>query len=134
MVNKKFEAYKIKRELKRSGITFPFLSVTENDFGEPVVPDLTRDFDSVPESKKLLGLYHEVKSPSIQIVTGEAARTPIERVPMILCLYDDVIALGIQEGDYTKVGAAVYKVLGVANIQQWGIIADITLEVMSDGF
>ena len=37
MINTRFEAYKIKRELKRSGIDYEFKRKKKNDFGEPVV-------------------------------------------------------------------------------------------------
>ena len=36
MINKEFEAYKIKRELKRSGIDYEFKRSGVNDFGESV--------------------------------------------------------------------------------------------------
>ena len=36
MINTQFEAYKIKRELKRSGIDYEFKRSGVNDFGEPV--------------------------------------------------------------------------------------------------
>lgn len=54
MINTQFEAYKIKRELKRSGIDYEFKRSGVNDFGEPVgEPTVVGT---------IRGLYHEQNS------------------------------------------------------------------------
>ena len=123
MINTQFEAYKIKRELKRSGIDYEFKRSGVNDFdepvGEPVVVGIIR------------GLYHEQNS-NIQITTGDTTQVRTKKIPMILCLYEDAASLVLQVGDELKINNKTLKVTGVVNIQEWNIIADISLEVVDN--
>lgn len=128
MVNTKFEAYKLRRELKRIGIEFEFTRATLNDFKEP-----TNDHSV---AGKLLGLYHESNSYVSKTIentanTGGSVQVRTKKIPMILCLYDDAKFLKI--GDVVKFNSKTYKVNGVVNIQEWNIISDISLEVVDDG-
>lgn len=123
-INKEFEAYKIKRELKRSGIEYQFKRKGMNDFGEPT--------DELEEVGKLKGLYHEENS-NIQIITGDTTQIRTKKIPMILCLYDDAALLSLKPGDIVKVNNKTLKVTGAVNIQEWSIIADVSLEVVDDG-
>lgn len=122
MINTKFEAYKLRRELKKIGIEYEFKRVKLNKFKE-----LTSD--SVLAGK-LIGLYHEQNS-HVSVTTGETTQTRTKKTPMILCLYDDAKFLKI--GDTVKINSKELKVTGVVNIQEWNIIADISLEVVDDG-
>ena len=124
MMNTKFEAYKIKRELKRSGIDYEFIRNGKNDFGEPT--------DEPKTVGTLKGLYHE-QNGTIQITTGDTTQTRTKKVPMILCLYEDTASLALQIGDIVKINAKTFKVTGVTNIQEWNIISDISLEVVDSG-
>ena len=122
MVNTKFEAYKIRRELKRVGKEYEFKRAKLNDFKEPTK-------DSVVVGK-LTGLYHEQNS-NVSITTGDTTQTRTKKVPMILCLYEDATFLKID--DFVKINSKTFKVTGVVNIQEWNIIADISLEVIDNG-
>ena len=121
MINTKFEAYKLRRELKRVGREYEFKRAKLNAFKEP-----TADDEPVG---KLLGLYHE-QNASISISTGDTTRTRTKKVPMILCLYEDARALNVK--DLVVINSKKYKVTGIVNIQEWNIIADISLEVIDD--
>lgn len=124
MVNKRFEAYKLKRELKRSGTFFDLKRHIENEFGEKILePQITGG---------ILGLYHEQNS-NIQILNGETTRSRTEKLPMILCLLDDVVKNKIQVDDFIRMNGRIFKVTGIVNIQEWNIIADISLEVVDNG-
>lgn len=124
MINTKFEVYKIKRELKRSGIDYEFKRTEKDEFGEPT--------DELNVVGKLRGLYHEQNS-SIQITTGDTTQTRTKKVPMILCLYEDAASLVLQIGDIVKINTKTLKVTGVTNIQEWNLISDISLEVVDNG-
>ena len=124
MINTKFEAYKIKRELKRSGIDYEFKRTGKNEFGEQ-----TNELNIVGMLK---GLYHE-QNGSIQITTGDTTRIRTKKVPMILCLYEDAASLIFQVGDIVKINTKTFKVTGVTNIQEWNLISDISLEVVDNG-
>lgn len=123
MINTQFEAYKIKRELKRSGIDYEFKRFGVNDFGEPVgEPTVVGT---------IRGLYHEQNS-SVQVTTGDTTQVRTKKIPMILCLYEDAASLVLQVGDELKINNKTLKVTGVVNIQEWNIIADISLEVVDN--
>lgn len=126
MINKKFEAYKIERELKRSGIDYEFKRFSLNEFGEPSEP--SNDSVTVGIIK---GLYHEQNS-NIQITTGDTTQVRTKKIPMILCLYDDTASLALQVGDLLEINKKQFKVTGVTNIQEWNIISDISLEVVDN--
>lgn len=120
----KFEAAKLKKELKTSGIEYEFKRLRVNDFGEPI-----GDGEVVTTVK---GLYHEQNS-NVQITTGDAVQIRTKKIPMILCLYDDAAFVVLQVGDITTINGKTFKVTGVVNIQEWSIIADISLEVVDNG-
>lgn len=124
MINTKFEAYKIKRELKRSGIEYEFKRNGNNEFNEP-----TGEPGSVGT---ITGLYHE-QNGSIQITTGDTTQTRTKKVPMILCLYEDAASLALQIGDIVKINTKTFSVTGITNVQEWNIISDISLEVVDVG-
>ena len=123
MINTQFEAYKIKRELKRSGIDYEFKRSVVNDFGEPVGESIVVG--------TIRGLYHEQNS-SVQVTTGDTTQVRTKKIPMILCLYEDAASLVLQVGDELKINNKTLKVTGVVNIQEWNIIADISLEVVDN--
>lgn len=123
MINKKFEAYKIRREIKRSGETYKFQRHAKNKFGEPIIGT----DDDVCSVK---GLYHEENS-NIQVTTGDTTQVRTKKIPMVLCTWDEAKDLVI--GDFTVINRKVFKVTGVVNVQEWGIVADISLEVVDNG-
>lgn len=123
MINTQFEAYKIKRELKRSGIDYEFKRPGLNDFGEPDNELVTIGI--------IKGLYHEQNS-NIQITTGDTTQVRTKKIPMILCLYDDAAFLVLQVGDLLEINGRQFKVTGITNIQEWNIISDISLEVVDN--
>lgn len=123
MINTRFEAYKLKRELKRSGIDYEFQRFGVNDFGEP------DDEPTVVGSLK--GLYHEQNS-NIEITTGDTTRVRTKKIPMILCLFDDATSLALKTDDFLFINKTKFKVTGIVNIQEWSIISDISLEVVDD--
>ena len=124
MINTRFEAYKIKRELKRSGIDYEFKRHGVNDFGEPVGEPVVVG--------TIRGLYHEQNS-SVKITTGDTTQVRTKKIPMILCLYEDTASLVLNVGDIVKINAKTFNVTGVTDIQEWNLISDISLEVVDNG-
>lgn len=122
MVNKKFESYKIQREIKRSGSSYTFLRLGKNNFGEPT--------DELETVVTLSGLYHEQNS-NISITTGTTTRYRSKKIPMILCEYENVSEIEVD--DFVMINNKKFNVTGIVNVQEWNIIADISLEVEDDG-
>lgn len=124
MINKKFEAYKISREIKRSGYSFTFKRKAKNDFNEPSEEAIIVG--------NLLGIYHEQNS-NIAISTGDTTQYRTKKIPMILCLYPDVSKLELNVNDFVIFNSKTFKVTGITNVQEWSIVSDISLEVFDDG-
>lgn len=124
MVNNKFEVYKIKRELKRSGGDYEFVRSKVNEFGEP-----SNEEEVVGT---LRGLYHE-RSEHIMVSMSDTTQVRTKKVPSILCLYEDAASLVLVIGDRVKLNGKMMKVTGVVNIQEWNLIADVSLEVVDNG-
>ena len=122
-MNTRFEAHKIQREIKRSGVEFEFKRLGKNEFNEPN--------EEVTESFKIKGLYHE-QNGYITITKNEAAKTRTKKTSMILCLHEDVVDSGLQIEDLVKINNKTFKVNGVVNIQEWNIISDISLEFIDE--
>lgn len=119
MINKQFEAYKIRREIKRSGETYTFMRPSLNEFNEPSGDET--------EVGSLRGLYHEQNS-NIQLTTGDTTQIRTKKLPMILCIYDDAKTLNLQLGDKLYLNDRILKVVSLVNIQEWNIIGDLSLE------
>lgn len=126
MINKQFEAYKIRREIKRSGETYKFKRHIKNEFGEPIIGIAGMDDDVC----SIQGLYHEENS-NIQVTTGDTTQVRTKKIPMVLCGWEE--AKDLLTGDFTIINHKVFKVTGVVNIQEWSIVADISLEVVDNG-
>lgn len=122
MINTKFEAYKLRRELKKVGIVYEFKRAELNQFKEPT--------NESAIACRLTGLYHEQNS-YVSVTAGDATQTRSKKSPMILCLYEDAKTLKLD--DFIEMNSKKYKVTGVVNVQEWGIIADVSLEVIDDG-
>ncbi len=122
MINTKFEAYKIRRELKKVGKEYTFKRAKKNAFKEP-----TNEDDVVI---KLIGLYHE-QNGNISMMTGETTQTRTKKIPTILCLYEDAKPLKVE--DIVEINSKKFKITGIVNIQEWNIITDISLEVTDNG-
>lgn len=124
MVNTKFEAYKIMREIKRIGIEVNFLRQDVNKFKEPI---------GEPKSIGVIScIYHE-QNGSVRITMGDTTQVRSKKVPMLLCLYSDVSQISIQVGDQVKLNGKTFNVTGITNIQEWNVVADISLEVVDIG-
>ena len=130
MINTKFEAYKLKRELKRSGKTYKIGRYGVNDYGEPIKGSI----NSTSCVGKFRGLYHE-QNGYIQKSMMDTTQVISKKIPMIMCLYEDINNLNLKVDDVIMIGEqnknidfTEHRITGITNIQNWGIIADISLE------
>lgn len=135
-VNKKYELYKVKREIKRNGNTIEFFRTKLNEFNEP-----TEELECV---HKIKGLYYEFAAHQLDTyiqempVNGGIGRT--KRTPQLLCPWDDLFFLNKDnKEDSIKVDDIVYLngiksiVVGVVNVMNWNTIAHITFREVDYG-
>lgn len=131
MINTRFEAYKLRREIRRSGIDFTFRRPAGvNDFGEPT--------GDLVEVATVRGIYHETNAYVTQTV-GDAATTRTKKQPMILCLMDDFRDSGVLEGDVVEMPlraseslSKAFSFVACVDVQEWGIVADLSLRGVED--
>lgn len=114
----KFELMKLKRALNSQGISYTFSRYAKNSYKEPT--------DTVSSSVTLKGIYHQT-SGYIGVGITEAARVYTKPQPMLLTTYED--AKSLYPEDKVLISGKTYKVTGVTDINNLGIIGDISLEV-----
>ena len=131
MISTVFEAYKVRREVKRCGTKLKFYRDVLNEFGEPV--------DELAEGAEVNGLYHEQTS-YMTVTSGDGSLTRKKKPPMLLCAAEDIANAGIKFGDIVKVPvrspqmtSKTLKYIGCIDIQNWGIIVDLSFEEVDDG-
>lgn len=129
MINTRFELYKLRRELKRNGKEYVFYRNLDNEYGEPV--------EDRVEILRVKALYHETSAYKTTF-TNDGTTITSEKKPMLLCALQDVNGSDIKLGDYIEIVDNVYGDVkrltfsGVTDVQDFGVIADISLEVFSD--
>lgn len=124
MLNTTFEAYKIRREIVRSGTTLTFKRCGRNAYGEI-------DIANPKRIGEVEGLYHETNS-HVNVTANDATQVRSKKVPMVMCLYEDVEPLKLRVGDYTCLNGKTFLITGIVNIQEWNIAVDISLEVVDN--
>lgn len=124
-VNTQFEGYKIEREIRKNGVYNIFYRPALNEFGEPQT-------DTLMTVGGLKSLYHE-QNGYIQVAVANEVQYRTKKQPMLMSLLSDVKALGLQMGDFTIIDNKKYTVIAIANLYNWGILADISLEVSENG-
>ena len=112
-----FLLHKMKTELNFYGVEYTFLRCGKDKFGQPS--------EQLTEQIVLKGIYHESNS-YITTSGSEASETRTKKSPMILCLFED--GNKVQQGDVVYVRGNKYKVSGVLDIQNYSVVADISLE------
>ena len=119
-INTRFEVYKLQRELRKSGVLY--------EFRRPHVDDFNQKSNEYEEDTiDVLGIYHEQNS-YITLQSDESSVTRFKKIPMILCEYEQ--AKLIKKDDTVTINGKDLIVTGVTNVQEWGLIADISLEVL----
>lgn len=133
MINNRFEAYKLSREIKRSGTTYEFYRIAKNEWNERPNGDKSTFAGSIK------GIYHEVNS-QVTTTTSDGSVTRTKKQPALLCLASDFESVGIQFGDIVDVanlassnGMKRMKYVGAVDIANWGIIIDLSFEEVDDG-
>lgn len=124
-VNTQFEAYKIEREIRKNGVYNVFYRPGVNAFGEP-------DNTLLSTVGGLNALYHE-QNGFVQVAVANEVQYRTKKQPMMMSLLSDVKALGLQIGDFTIIDDKKYTVIAIANLYNWDILADISLEVSDYG-
>lgn len=119
MDNLEFELYKIKREIERHGRCFEFTRKEKNSYGEDVGEDRGLTI--------IKGLYHEQKG-YVSKTTVEGANIRTKPQSMIICLLEETGIL--EQGDIVHINHSTYKINDITDVQNYGIICEISLEAV----
>lgn len=112
----------VEREIARNGSTYTVKRNKVDKYGEPT--------QEVEEVTTLRGLFHISKGFVIKN-TSDGSQTKTKGQPMILALWEECET--IQNGDFVVINGNTYKVTDKNNIEEYNIIADISLEVVLSG-
>lgn len=131
-VNTKFEAYKLARELRRNGIVATVSRAVKNEFGEPGdIPLIIGTFPCLYHTEKVYVSSNTSDASMHRSTVNKAVGTPA-----LLCLMDSVVGLDLEVNDIISLSSNsdnTYEVVEVNDIQNWGIIADVSLREVDDG-
>lgn len=108
---------KISRLLKSEGIEYEFTTMGVDGYNQPI--EL--------ETIKVLGVYHEQNS-FISVSGSDSASIQRKKSPMILTLFDDSVRV-LKQGDKIRIDSTLYRISGILDIQNYGVAADISLEM-----
>lgn len=108
---------KISRLLRTNGLEYTFTLMDEDEYKQP----------KEGEAVTIKGIYHEENS-FITVAASDSASVQRKKSPMILTLLDEEVKK-LKQGDKVLVNSVSYKVSGVLDIQNYGVAADISLEV-----
>ena len=86
----------------------------------------------LPEAVRNISLKEKKKISTtrlcyISLLKADASIVQSKKVPTIFTLKEN--AVGIEQGDYTEIDSNKYKVTGILDIQNYGIVVDISLEM-----
>lgn len=109
----------VEREITRNGSIYTVKRNKVDKYGEPT--------QEVEEVTTLRGLFHISKSFVTQN-TSDGSQTKTKGQPMVLALWEECET--IQNGDFVVINSNTYKITDINNIEEYNIIADISLEVV----
>ena len=112
-----FLKHKIERAVNRLGSEFSFTRMGTDEFNQPTETE---------ETVKLKGLYHEQNS-FIALQNHDSGSVQRKKSPMVLTLMENISTL--KQGDITMINGVKYRVSGILDIQNFGVAADISLEM-----
>ena len=109
----------VEREITRNGSTYTVKRNRVDKYGEPT--------QEVEEVTALRGLFH-ISKGFITKNTSDGSKTKTKGQQMILALWEECKT--IQNGDFVVINGNTYKITDKNNIEEYNIIADISLEVV----
>ena len=111
-----FLANKVQRQIDWNGQEFVFQHAQEDKYHNQLEP----------LEISLRGVYHQATSYQ-QKTTNDGYVTSSKPSPMILCMYKDLGVLAM--GDTVKINEKDYFVSGINDVQELGVVAQISLGV-----
>lgn len=112
------------RLIMRHGMNVEFFRNVRNRYGEP-----TEEFESLGA---LDCFYHE-NNGRIEVQRNNALRAWRNvQTPFLTTHMPGIIEAGLRLEDWCTIGNRKHTIGGIVDVQQWGIIGTITLEVVDN--
>lgn len=124
-MNIPYELHKVEREIRTHGSAYNFERIPVDEYGEYKLEEPREQVCTVN------GIYHISKGYITQ-TSADSSTVRSKGQPMILCVIDDN-SKKIKNNDICFLAGAHYRVIEKNDIQNYGIIYDISLEVILDG-
>lgn len=113
-----FEKTKLRRAIQKDGAPYVFKRYPEDHYKEPS--------DDPVQVLELEGIFHTV-TKYISVQVGDGGQVQSKSIPMILCMCEDTA--GLEKDDFVEINGQKYKVNEVDNVNEFGIAAEISLEL-----
>lgn len=113
-----FLVNKVKKQLDRNGLVYEFTKVMKDEFNQNTESE---------ETLLIKGIYHETNS-FIKLSETDAGSVQRKKSPMILTLLDEQ-SKTLKQGDIVHINNVKYTVSGLLDIQNYGVVLDISLEM-----
>lgn len=118
----RFEAYKLSRLIKRVGIEVEFFRNKRNEYGEQT--------DESESLGTLECVYHEDNSRILIDRNNALGAWRNVQSPFLTAHMDKIKQLWLLPEDWCILGDHKHTIGGIVDVQQWGIIGTISLEVV----
>ena len=110
---------KVNRQLELNGSTY--------DFAHYKIDEYKQVTNEVEKTIEVVGLFHTTNA-YIKESTNEGARIVSKPQPMMLMLFEDSEKLS--KDDKVVIGDRVYNVVGKTDVNHFGVVCDVSLELM----
>lgn len=118
----RFEGYKLSRLIKRAGVEVEFFRNVRNTYGEQT--------DESESLGTLSCVYHEDNSRIVIDRNNALGAWRDVQSPYLTAHLDEIKQLWLKAEDWCILGDKKHTIGGIVDVQQWGIIGTISLEVV----
>ncbi len=148
-MNNKYEVYKVKRAIRRSGIDVKFYRPLYNEYNEPIK-------DEYEYVLCVKCLYHEHTAHMLDTYifnTGtDSGTTRLEKSPQLLCITEDLLVKDdfdsylyeddtihksrdyiVKVGDFVDFNGHHAIVTALKDVMEWNMICDVSFEEVDNG-
>lgn len=123
MFDEKTTLHRVEQQIAWRGHLFSVLRPKMNEFNEK-----SNELEEVAEIK---GIFHNGASNHVVVVIVDSGQAQEKGSPYILTTWFN--GSQVKKDDRITINGISYKVTGINNINEYNILADISLEVILDG-
>lgn len=123
MFNEKTTLHRVEQQIAWRGHLFSVLRPKMNEFNEKS--------DEPEKVAEIRGIFHNGSSNHVVVVIADSGQAQEKDAPYILTTWFN--GSQVKKDDIITINEVPYKVTGINNINEYNILADISLEVILNG-